>query len=114
MGRAPTSKDGWKALAVAAHYDSKELAKLCRFSPRQLQRKFNFLFGRSPQNWLNEQRIIAAQQLLLSGEPIKTVAFDLGFKRVSHFYRQFKCRSHMTPLEFVSRNPGGITDVVCE
>ena len=104
MGRAPISKDGWAGLATVAHYDSKSLAKLCGLSPRQLQRRFSRFFGRSPRDWLNEQRILAAQQLLLSGEPIKEVAFDLGFKRISHFYRQFKSTTHLTPLQFVSVN----------
>jgi len=111
MGRAPISKDGWKVLAAIAHYNSKELAKLCELSPRQLQRKFNVLFGRSPQDWLNHQRILAAQQLLLSGEPVKEVAFELGFKRVSHFYRQFKLQSQMTPLQFVFVKPREAADV---
>ena len=111
MVRVPISKEGWEALAVAARYNSKELAKLSKLSPRQLQRKFSLLFNRSPQDWLSERRILAAQKLLLSGEPVKAVAFDLGFKRISHFYRQFKGRSHMTPLQFVSAKLQTDTDV---
>jgi AraC-like DNA-binding protein len=88
--------------ARAAHYDARELARLCRVSLRQLQREFSRSLGRSPQEWLNEQRLRAARPLLLRGEPIKKVALELGFKQPSHFYRQFKCLYRMTPSEFVT------------
>jgi len=107
MGRAPRTEDGWKTLARTARYNSKEVAKLCGLSPRQLQRKFRLQFHCSPHNWLNHQRMLAAQELLLAGEPVKNVAFELGFKRVSHFYRHFKRDCQMTPLEFVSLKSHG-------
>jgi len=91
----------WKDLAAQARYNARNLAALCRLSERQLQRQFRGHFGRSPQDWLDEQRIAAAAQLLLSGEPVKKVAYDLGFKQTSHFCRQFKSRHKMTPSEFV-------------
>jgi transcriptional regulator GlxA family with amidase domain len=91
----------WEDLAEAAHYNAKELAKLCNLSVRQLERNFHHNLERSPQDWLNEERIKAARQLLLSGKPVKKVASDLGFKQVSHFYRQFKSFNQMTTSEFV-------------
>jgi transcriptional regulator GlxA family with amidase domain len=94
----------WEQLAGTARYDAKELAKLCNLSVRQLERDFSRLLARSPQDLLNEQRIKAAQQRLLSSQPfIKVVALELGFKQVSHFCRQFKEQTEMTPTEFISR-----------
>jgi AraC family cel operon transcriptional repressor len=90
-----------KKSAVSARYDARELARLFDMSPRQLQRKFNRYMKRSPQDWLNEQRVMAARRLLLTGGSVKEVAFELGFKQVSHFCRQFKMYHHMTPSEFV-------------
>jgi AraC family transcriptional regulator len=90
----------WEQLAETAHYDSNELARLCGISTRQLQRHFRRNFHCSPQNWLNERRLVAAQSLLLSGESVKKVALDLGFKQPSHFCRQFKSRIKMTPSQF--------------
>lgn len=90
----------WKRLAAAAHYDAKELAKLCNLSVRQLERNFRSNLDRSPQAWLNEQRIRAAQSLLCSGQPVKVVSLELGFKQVSHFCRQFKSQNHLTPSQF--------------
>ncbi|MGO8741991.1 MAG: helix-turn-helix transcriptional regulator [Limisphaerales bacterium] len=92
----------WEQLAGSAHYDAKELARLCHLSVRQLERDFHHNLERSPQDWLNEQRIKAAQQLLLSGEPVKVVALDLGFKQVSHFCRQFKSQLNLTPSQFAA------------
>lgn len=109
----------WKQLAEAANFNARELARLCRLSDRQLQREFCRYLGRSPQDWLNEQRIEAARQLLLSGLPVKRVAYELGFKQSSHFCRQFKEAGNLTPSEFVlTRMRAGdecrsqITDVV--
>jgi len=90
-----------EALAITARYSAKELARLCHVSTRQLQRAFKQSFGQTPQEWLNERRIKAAQQLLLLGQPVKAVAWDLGFKQPSHFCRHFKSQINMTPLEFV-------------
>src|SRR4051812_27871468 len=92
----------WEQLAQTARYDSNELARLCGISTRQLQRHFRRNFHCSPQYWLNERRLFVARNLLLSGESVKKVAFDLGFKQPSHFCRQFKSRNKMTPSEFTS------------
>src|SRR5581483_9701131 len=91
----------WKELAERARYDAKNLAALCRISSRQLQREFRRQLGRSPQDWLDEQRISAARRLLLAGEPLKKVAADLGFKQTSHFCRRFKSINKMTPSAFI-------------
>jgi AraC family transcriptional regulator len=97
----------WEQLAGTACYDAKDLAKLCHLSVRQLERDFHRSLERSPQDWLNEQRIKAAQQLLLSGRPVKVVAFDLGFKQSSHFCRQFKSQLNLTPSQFAAQDQTG-------
>jgi AraC family transcriptional regulator len=96
------SVEEWEGLAGAARYDVRELARICQLSGRQLRRVIRRHFGCSPHDWLNERRLLAAQQLLLSGDPIKKVAFDLGFKQASHFCRRFKFFHRMTPSEFIS------------
>ena len=94
-------------LAVAARYDAKTLAKFCRLSVRQLERDFHSRLGRAPQDWLNEQRLKAAQQLLLAGQSVKAVALELGFKQVSHFCRQFKLKHRLTPSQFTAQAGNG-------
>jgi transcriptional regulator GlxA family with amidase domain len=93
----------WEQLAGTARYDAKELAKLCNLSVRQLERDFRHHLVRTPQDWLNEQRINAARQLLLSCEPVKKVASELGFKQASHFCRQFKTFNNLTPSQFAGQ-----------
>ncbi|HXF10542.1 MAG TPA: helix-turn-helix transcriptional regulator [Desulfuromonadaceae bacterium] len=102
-----------ESLAVTAHYEAKELARLCDISPRQLQREFRRRFGCSPQNWLNERRIQAAQQLLLLGQPVKVVALELGYKQTSHFCRHFKQQLNMTPSQFIRDRMGSFDVVGC-
>src|SRR5687767_13301700 len=106
MGRRSMMNRRWDELARVARYRSPELAKLCKVSSRQLRRQFQQYFGCSPQDWLKEQRIVAAERLLLTGELIKTVAYELGFKQTSHFCREFKSRKEVTPSEFVAINVG--------
>jgi AraC-like DNA-binding protein len=80
----------WEELAETANYNARELARLCNRPVRQLEWDSRRSLGRTPRHWLNERRIMAAQQQLLSGQPIKAVAYDIGFKQTSHFFRQFK------------------------
>jgi len=115
MGRLFLTDWNWEELAPAAHYNAQELAKLCGISTRQLQRHFRFRFCCSPQSWLNHRRLLVAEELLLSGDSVKKVALDLGFKQPSHFCRVFKTWNHMPPSQFaviqhVKCRPG-ITDV---
>lgn len=102
MGRLLGVRERLEEFARTANYNARELARLCGISSRQLQRDFREWFQCSPQKWLDDQRMDAAQKLLLSGESVKKAASDLGFKHTSHFCRKFKRRYHMTPSEFVT------------
>lgn len=51
-----------REVAQSVKFNARELAKFNQISLRQLQRDFRHQLGRSPQDWLNEQRILAAQQ----------------------------------------------------
>ena len=97
--------ENYRQLAAAARYDARKFAKLQQVSVRQLQRDFKRIFGRTPQDWLNEQRIIVARNRLLEGAPVKQVAFEMGFKQSSHFSRHFKKYGLVTPSEYVGNNP---------
>jgi AraC-like DNA-binding protein len=92
----------WAERAQVAKWSAATLAQDCGVSPRQLQRYFQRQFGRSPQDWLNEERLKAAPPKLLSGQPVKVVASEMGFKQSSHFCREFKTYHKLTPSEFVA------------
>jgi hypothetical protein len=65
----------------------------------------------APQVWLNERRIVAAQELLLSEMPVKVVALELGLKQTSHFCRKFKALNRTTPSAVVSSQTLELPDV---
>lgn len=90
---------GMSQLAADSAYNVNEMAKRFDITVRQLQRKFKKSLGRTPQDWLNEERMKAAYRLLQDSESVKEVAFELGFKQVSHFCRAVKNRYGKTPTE---------------
>jgi AraC-like DNA-binding protein len=40
--------------------------------------------------WLRQHRLSKAYQALLKGKQVKEVAYDHGYKQMSHFSREFK------------------------
>lgn len=93
----------WLNRARESGFNAKRMAALCGLSNRQLGRRCLERWGRSTQNWLNEQRIVAARWLLLEQRNIKAVSYSLGFKQVSHFSREFKRYHGITASEFLLR-----------
>jgi len=96
-----TNIQQWLKMAEESTYSALVMSKNLEVSPRQLRRYTHTRFGRSPQDWLNEQRLIRAGQMLKKVRMVKTVAFQLGFKQVSHFSREFKLRYGVPPTDFL-------------
>jgi len=80
----------WLMMAEGSAYRASALAKNLGVCQRQLQRYTQRVFGCTPQQWLDEQRLVAAAERLKGSRSVKSVAFSLGFKQVSHFSREFK------------------------
>jgi AraC-like DNA-binding protein len=80
----------WERLAAEALYRPARLAVLCNVSLRTLQRHFQRTYGTTLSAWMNTLRLAKAYERILSGEAVKLVAFELGFKQLSHFSRAFK------------------------
>lgn len=92
----------WMELARQSGYNARILAGLCGISTRQLRRLASDFFRQSPQQWLNEQRLILAAEMLLKDcDSIKLLAGELGYKDGSHFCHQFKRRYGLAPKEFI-------------
>ena len=105
MGAKPLfNRTYLEEMAAKAHYDSTALAALYRLSKRQLERKFQSTLGCSPQRWLNELKILKAQELLRAGGSIKETSNGLGYRNASYFYYQFKSVSGVTPRKFLAAN----------
>jgi AraC-like DNA-binding protein len=58
-------------------------------SPAHLVRCFTRTFAIAPHRYVVARRIDAARKRLLDGEPIASVAADVGFYDQAHFTRQF-------------------------
>jgi AraC-like DNA-binding protein len=91
----------WSLVAKSICYNAKELPGFFHVDIRQIERYFIKEFGRTPQDWLDEQRMIAARRLLLETQSPKHVASELGFRQISHFHRHFKRYYGMTPVEYL-------------
>ena len=87
--------------AEKAGYRAARLAKGLSIGRKQLERWTKTRFGQSPQQWLDEQQLGKAIELLKRRETIKEVANKLGFKQFSHFSRKFKSYHGIPPRRFV-------------
>lgn len=90
---------------VTAHYGEEivvaDLAKQASLSPSQLHREFSRLFGITPNRYIREVRVGVARHLLESSQlPISKIAIDAGFYDQSHFSRQFKSSTGLTPRDY--------------
>ena len=80
----------WENLAARANYRPRELAALCNVSLRTLQRHFSQHYGLTVSKSLRTIRLWEAYRRISEGELVKAVAYDLGYKQLSHFSRAFK------------------------
>lgn len=92
----------WISLAKKAHYRADELARLNNVSQRQLQRYFADCFGKAPQSWLDDLRLIKAVHMLTNGTYVKEAAAQLNFRDVPHFSNRFKQYYGCSPSRFIS------------
>jgi AraC-like DNA-binding protein len=87
-------------LAPLCDYRASALAGGLQLSLRHLQRTFATTIGCAPREWLQQQRMLAARQLLVKHRSIKQTAYSLGFPSPSQFSRDFRSQFGMTPTSF--------------
>jgi len=76
-------------------------AQLCERSLDHVNRVVKRHHNKSLTDLVNEHRMnFAAQQLTITGIPIKTICQDCGFQNLSYFYKVFKKYYHLTPSHF--------------
>src|SRR5436305_14326778 len=92
----------WDKLANDAEYKPSRLARVCGVSLRTLQRHFSEKYSVTISAWLTSVRLRAAYARIVAGDRVKEVAFDLGYKQLSHFSREFK-RFHGIAPSFLNR-----------
>ncbi len=80
------------------------LAELVELSVSQLQREFGRLFGITPVQYIREVRVGVARHLLeTSDQQLTAIAVQCGFYDQSHFTRQFKASTGLTPHDYRKR-----------
>lgn len=97
MSQRLKSVQEWEPLAQQAQFRAHELAFLCQVSLRTLQRHFKIHYGHTVSGWLREVRLRKAYSGLVQGATVKEMAFDLGYKQLSHFSRDFKSYFGVSP-----------------
>lgn len=80
--------DEWSAWANAA--------------PRTVSRRFVEETGLTFTAWRQRARLLRALELLASGQPVGTVALDLGYDNASAFISLFRRTFHTTPGKYFS------------
>lgn len=87
----------------AANVTLDDLAAQTHLSPYHLLRLFKATYGLPPHAYLTQLRVQRAKRLLLAGQPIATVALDVGFVDQSHLTRHFKRIVGVPPGQYVSQ-----------
>lgn len=87
----------WESLAQESGFRPCELADLCQISLRTLERHFQKHYGCTVSKWLRDLRLKQAYGALLEGKAVKEVAYDTGYKQMSHFSRDFKSYYGISP-----------------
>lgn len=78
-----------------------DMAELAYLSPSRFHGLYRAAFGISPMDDLIRARIDAAKiRLADTDETVQQIAEQLGYRNVTHFCRQFKTVTGMTPTEF--------------
>jgi transcriptional regulator GlxA family with amidase domain len=76
----------------------KSIAQECGLSPSHFARAFAISVGQPPHQWLLEQRVDLARQLLgQSTLPLSEIAIQCGFADQSHFTRVFSAKTGLAP-----------------
>jgi len=100
--------EDWEELARKANWSVIGLAELRHVSVRTLQRYFPEVSGRPPKEWLIEQRMKRAIEMLRGGASVKETASELGYQQVHNFLRDFKRYWGSSPKKIFGSNQSKI------
>lgn len=75
-----------------------ELARVAGLSPFHFARCFKTTTGLAPHQYVMARRIELAKRLIVTtDQPVRDVAWSIGFENLSHFRRQFVAQIGVTP-----------------
>ncbi len=95
-----------RMLANLAHpWSTAELAAKLSFSPSRFHSLYHDLYGTTPIDDLIRARINMAKYTLTSTDrSVEQIAEELGYRSITHFSRQFKSFTSLSPLQYRKRN----------
>jgi transcriptional regulator GlxA family with amidase domain len=80
---------------------NRELANRCHMNTDYFIRRFRLSMGRTPGQYIQEQRVKGAeQQLLMTSRSIEQIAADQGFGSRSYFTRIFTRHTGVSPAAY--------------
>lgn len=83
---------------------TEDLSRVANCSKSSVYRMFEESFNMSPGDYILQERLIQAKNLLLHPNVnISEVAYLCGFNTVSYFSRQFKAHNSCTPGDFIKK-----------
>lgn len=78
-----------------------KMSEMAGLSESRFRTLFRQQVGKKPSEYLNEIRVMmAARRLLVSGDNVSDIAYDLGYNDVNYFIRIFKRYFCMTPKQY--------------
>lgn len=78
-----------------------EVANFCKLNRNYFSRRFKELIGSTPQEFLIQQRLTKAAELLkITNQPIKNIAIQCGYPNQLHFSQSFKKHYGLSPREW--------------
>ena len=93
----------WSERAAAAQWSCAGLAKNCHASLATLERHFQDAMRQCPRDWLNDERMRRARELLCDHTSVKETSILLGYKSQHGFSLAFKKHHGYSPSEHQMR-----------
>lgn len=87
----------------AFEWSLKNMADLAGMSRARFAVNFRLVTGETPADYLASWRIMTAQRLLKRGQPLKTVAGNVGYASASALARAFARKLGCTPTEWMNQ-----------
>lgn len=90
-------------IARESRFNATEVCTRLGISERHLRRLFEDDLGIGPKEWLRQERMVVARNLLREGTPIKEVSTQLGFANYKNLNREFLAFYNVTPSDYQRR-----------
>jgi transcriptional regulator GlxA family with amidase domain len=91
----------WARAHLAERVTVDQLAAVAHLSPRTFARRFRDTLGTTPLNWLVQQRVRVAQELLETGdEPVERIAALVGFGTAANLRQHFHRVTSVSPQTY--------------